>query len=141
MTLYWQDIEEGAEIPVFSRTTTLMNWNRWASVNDEFVPMHMDDDDARANGQQAAFGEGPLRYSYLHSVLREWIGDDGDIVFINAQYRGINYKGDTLTCSGRVTGKREENGRHLVDVDIAITNQRGEVVTPGNGTVALPSRG
>ena len=58
------------------------------------------------------------------------IGDDGDIVFINAQYRGINYKGDTLTCSGRVTGKREENGRHLVDVDIAITNQSGETVTP-----------
>ena len=86
-------------------------------------------------------GRGRLRYSYLHSALREWIGDGGDIVFINAQYRGINYKGDTLTCSGRVTGKREENGRHLVDVDIAITNQRGEVVTPGNGTVALPSRG
>ena len=73
--------------------------------------------------------------------LREWIGDDGDIVFINAQYRGINYKGDTLTCSGRVTAKREENGRHLVDVDIAITNQSGETVTPGNATVALPSRG
>ncbi len=140
MTIYWQDVEEGTEMPPFSRTTTLMNWNRWASVNDEFVPMHMDDDDARANGQQAAFGEGPLRYSYLHSALREWIGDEGDIVFINAQYRGINYKGDTLTCSGRVTGKREENGRHLVDLEIGITNQRGETVTPGNATVALPSR-
>ena len=23
MTIYWQDVEEGAEIPAFSRTTTL----------------------------------------------------------------------------------------------------------------------
>ena len=141
MAVYWQDIEEGMEIPAFSRTTTLMNWNRWASVNDEFVPMHMDDDDARANGQDAAFGEGPLRYSYLHSAVRDWIGDDGAIVSINAQYRGINYKGDTLTCSGRVTGMREDNGRHLVDLEIGITNQRGETVTPGQATVALPGRG
>ena len=140
MTVYWEDIVDGYEIPAFARTTDLMNWNRWASVNDEFVPMHMDDDAARENGQQAAFGEGPLRYSYLHSTLRDWIGDDGDIVSIRAQYRGINYKNDTLTCTGRVTAKRMENGRNLVDLDIAITNQRGEVVTPGQATVALPTR-
>ncbi len=139
--MYWEDVSEELEIPTFFRKTDLMNWNRWASVNDEYVPMHMDDDAARENGQPAAFGQGPLRFSYLHSLLRQFAGDDGEVVMVKAQMRGINFKHDELMCTGKVTGKRVENGRHLVDLDIAITNQRDEVVTPGQGTVELPSRG
>ena len=138
---YWEDVSEGQEIPSFFRKTDLMNWNRWASVNDEYVPMHMDDDAAKENGQPGAFGQGPLRFSYLHSLLRQFTGDGGDVLLVRAQMRGINFKNDELTCTGKVTGKRVEDGRHLVDLDIAITNQRGEAVTPGQGTVELPSRG
>ena len=138
---YWEDVTEGLEIPKFFRKTDLTNWNRWASVNDEFVPMHMDDDAAKENGQPGAFGQGPLRFSYLHSMLRQFAGDDGDVVLVRAQMRGINFKHDELTCTGKVTGKRVEGGRHLVDLDVAITNQRDEVVTPGQATVELPSRG
>jgi hypothetical protein len=32
-----------------------------------------------------------------------------------------------------------EGGRPAVDLDIACTNQRGEVTTPGHATVLLPS--
>lgn len=137
--LFWEDVREGQEIPVFIRETDFMNWNRWASVNDEFVPMHMDDDAGRENGQPAAFGQGPMRFSYIHNFLREWIGDDGFIVQVSVQMRGINYKHDVLTCSGKVTGKRVENDQHLVDLEVAIKNQRGETVTPGEATVRLPS--
>jgi len=138
--LYWEDVQVGQEVPPFARTTELGNWNRWAAHNDEFVPMHMDDDAAKENGQPAAFGQGPLRFSYLHSMLREWMGDDGFIVKVSAQMRGINYKHDTLTISGKVKDKRVENGQHLVDLEVGITNQRGENVTPGEATVRLPSR-
>src|SRR5881398_3196658 len=34
----------GTELPVFVRTTGFHNWNRYAAVNDEFVPIHMDDE-------------------------------------------------------------------------------------------------
>ena len=59
---YWEDVSKGQEIPSFFRKTDLMNWNRWASVNDEYVPMHMDDDAAKENGQPGAFGQGPLAF-------------------------------------------------------------------------------
>ena len=138
--LHWEDVQEGQELPPFVRTTDLMNWNRWAAVYDEFVPYHMDDEGARENGQPGVIGQGRIRLSYLHTLLRRWIGEEGAIVRLSAQMRGINFKNDTLTCTGRVTGKRVEEGRHLVDVEIAITNQTGEVVTPGVATVRLPSR-
>jgi hypothetical protein len=38
----------GDELPPFVRTTGFDNWNRYAAVNDEFVPIHMDDDAGRA---------------------------------------------------------------------------------------------
>ena len=141
--VYWEDVAEGQEIPSFFRKTDLMNWNRWASVNDEYVPMHMDDDAARENGQPAAFGQGPLRFSYLHSLLRQFAGDDGEVVLVRAQMRGINFKHDELTCTGKVTGEAgggraspRRPGRR--DHEPA---GRGGNAGPGDGGVALAGVG
>ena len=134
----WDEVETGQEIPTFQRNTDLMNWNRWAAINDEFLPYHMDDEGAKENGQPAVIGQGRLRISYLHTLVREWMGEEGFIVSLDAQLRGINFKHDDLTCTGRVTGKRiGVDGERLVDLSLAIANQRGEVVTPGTATVRL----
>jgi hypothetical protein len=39
-----------------------------------------------------------------------------------------------------VVGKRVDGERHVVDLEVVETNQRGEVCAPGKATVALPSR-
>ena len=77
MTQATSELTVGTEIPVFQRATGLQNWNRYAAVNDEFVDIHMDDDAGRAAGFPTAFGMGNLQWSYLHTMLRDWIGDDG----------------------------------------------------------------
>ena len=45
--VFFEDVEEGFEIPTFERTTDFMHWNRYAAVNDEFVYIHMDDEAGR----------------------------------------------------------------------------------------------
>ena len=141
-TPYWDDVEIGQELPSFERVTDLMNWNRWAATYDEFVPYHMDDEGAKENGQPAVIGQGRIRVSYLHTLVRKWIGEEGAILTLSAQLRGINFKNDVLTCTGRVTGKRvDDEGRHVVDLEMLMTNQKGERVTPGAATVELPARG
>ena len=141
-TPYWDDVEVGQELPSFERVTDLMNWNRWAATYDEFVPYHMDDEGAKENGQPAVIGQGRIRVSYLHTLVRKWIGEEGAILTLSAQLRGINFKNDVLTCTGRVTGKRvDDEGRHVVDLEMLMTNQKGERVTPGAATVELPARG
>lgn len=140
-TPYWDDVEIGQELPSFERVTDLMNWNRWAATYDEFVPYHMDDEGAKENGQPAVIGQGRIRVSYLHTLVRKWIGEEGVILTLSAQLRGINFKNDVLTCTGRVTGKRvDDEGRHVVDLEMLMTNQKGERVTPGAATVELPSK-
>ena len=138
--LYWDDVQEGQEVPTFHRETDLMNWNRFAAVNDEFLYIHMDDEAGKAANQPGVFGMGNVRWAYMHNMLNLWIGDSGFIRKLDTQYRVLNLKGDMLTAKGTVTRKYVENGGHLLDLDVWVENQRGENTCPGHATVELPSR-
>src|SRR5579864_7668043 len=104
------EIKVGDELPVFVRQPGFHNWNRYAAVNYQFVPIHMDDEAGRAAGYPGAFAMGNLAWTYLHNVVREWIGEQGRIVTMSCQFRSPTIKGLTVTASGVVTGVRSENG-------------------------------
>ncbi len=140
VAVYWEDMEEGQEIPPFVRKTDIMHWNRYAAVNDEFVYIHMDADYAKSIGQPDVFGMGNLRLAYLHNLLREWIGEAGDIKRVGCQYRALNFREDVLTAHGRITRKYIEGEDHLIDLDIWVENQKRENTCPGSATVCLPNR-
>jgi acyl dehydratase len=139
--VYFEDVSVGDQLPAWSRRTDFMSWNRFAAVNDEFVPFHMDDEAGRAALNEAgAFGMGNLRYAYLLNALRDWIGDEGEIREVGCEYRAINQKGDVLTVSGTVTDCRVEDGEHRVYLDVNVLNQDGAATCPGHAVVVLPSR-
>jgi len=133
----YAEVKEGQEVPVFVRVTDFMHWNRYAAVNDEFVYIHMDDEMGRKVGQKAAFGMGNLQVSYLHNMLRDWIGDDGMIKKFSCQFRSMNFKNDTITAKGKVLKKYEQGGEKLVDLDVWTENQAGQQLCPAKATVAL----
>ena len=130
-------VRAGDEIPAFERTTDLAHWNRYAAVNDEFVPIHMDPDDARAAGQKDVFGMGNLRVSYLHNALRAWLGDAGDVVEFRCEFRGFNFKRDRLRSRAIVAGTEERDGARLVRFDLRVENQDGEDTCPGSAAALL----
>ncbi|MFQ5381018.1 MAG: MaoC family dehydratase [Dehalococcoidia bacterium] len=141
INVYFEDIDVGQDIPTWSRETHFMNWNRYAAVNDEFVPFHMDDEAGRAaKNEQGAFGMGNLRYNYLLNMLRDWAGDEVEIREVGCSYRSINQKHDILTCTGTITEKRVEEGENLVHLKLDVVNQDGEGTCPGHAVVVLPSR-
>ena len=130
----------GTELPPFVRTTDFHNWNRYAAVNDEFVPIHMDDEAGRAQGFAGAFGMGNLMWSYLHNLVRDWMGDDGRIVSMTCSFRSPNNRGMTVEARGTVVGVREEGGETLVDLELAVVDHDAPdtVLVPATATVALP---
>lgn len=134
----FDSVEVGQQLPEFTRKTDFDNWNRFAAVNDEFISIHMDDEMARAMGQPGAIGMGNLRWTYLLNALRDWAGDEAEIVNMNVQFRGTNLKNDVLRTRAVVAEKKTENGRNLVVVDIDVLNQNEETTTPGQATIALP---
>lgn len=133
----------GTEVPEYVRTTDLANWNRYAAVNDEFVPIHMDDDAGRAAGFPSAFGMGNLLWAYLHNMLRDWIEADfagnGRIVSVDLSFRSPNLRGQTVAARGTVTAVREEDGATIVDLDVAVVDRDAPatVLAPGKATIAV----
>jgi acyl dehydratase len=103
--------------------------------------VHWEPEMALMVGAPGAYDYGPERCSWLTQHLTDWIGDAGFLMRATSKLRRHNPEGDLLFIDGAVTGKRVENGRHLVDVEQEARNQDGELSVVGTGTVALPSRG
>ena len=135
--LHWNEVEAGALLPTLERVSDFAHWNRYAAVNDEFVPMHMDPEAGRAAGQRDAFGMGNLRIAYLHNLLRGWLGDAGDIVAFSCQFRGFSFKGDVLTARARVERREERDGVRLLHLSLGVDNQDGVDTTPAEASVLL----
>jgi acyl dehydratase len=129
--------KEGDELPTFVRETGLANWNRYAAVNDEFVPIHMDDEAGRAAGYPTAFGMGNLQWSYLHNLVRDWLGEDGAIVSIKCQFRAANTKGQIVTAKGVVAAVHTDDGRRFADLEVWTEDQDGKKLAPGTAVVEL----
>ena len=128
----------GDELAPFRRETGFHNWNRYAAVNDEFVPIHMDDEAGRAAGYPTAFGMGNLQWSYIHNLLRQWMGDNGRILSVSCQFRAPNVKGQTVTARGVVRSVRHEDGVRVVDLEVWTEDQAGNRLAPGTASVAWP---
>jgi acyl dehydratase len=127
----------GDELAPFGRGTGLENWNRFAAVNDEFVAIHMDDAAGRAAGYSGAIGMGNLQWSYLHSLIRAWLGDGGRIVSLAVQFRRPNTKGMTVLARGTITSVRDGHGCTFVDLDVWTEDGDGNLLAPGTATIAL----
>lgn len=129
--------EVGDELTPFVRETGFANWNRYAAVNDEFVPIHMDDEAGRAAGYPTAFGMGNLQWSYLHNALRNWMGDDGKIVSLSCQFRGPNTKGMVVTAKGTVTEVEPIDSGFRVKLEVWTEDGEGNKLAPATAVVEV----
>ncbi len=102
--------------------------------------LHWDSEWAKGIGNPMAYDYGVLRQSWLYHMASDWAGDDGFIERLEDSIRKFNYMGDTQFLTGRVIGKREEAGRHLVDLEMHMVNQRDIETAYGAAVVSLPSR-
>jgi acyl dehydratase len=102
--------------------------------------LHWDSEWAKAIGNPMAYDYGVLRQCWFWHHVSDWAGDDAFVERLEDSIRRFNYMGDTQFLSGRVTGKRELDGRHVVDLELHMVNQRDTETAYASATVALPSR-
>jgi acyl dehydratase len=128
----------GQELRAFHRTTDLENWNRFAAVNDEFVPLHMDDAAGRAGGFNGAIGMGNLQWSYLHNILRDWIGANGRILTLDCRFVSPNTRGQVVVAKGVVQRVRPSSTYIEVDLDVWTEDEESGIqIAKGTATVTL----
>ena len=109
-------------------------------VPDVVQRVHWDHDRAQELGLPTSYDYGQMRTSWLVHLVTNWMGDDAWLWRLGCQSRAFNFMGDATICSGEVVDKRLEEGRPVVELRLAGTNQRGDITVPGTAVVMLPSR-
>jgi hydroxyacyl-ACP dehydratase HTD2-like protein with hotdog domain len=79
--------------------------------------------------------DGPLQGDWLTQVALNWAGEQGELLSFEYSNRRASYLGERLSSGGTVTAVDPDAG--LVHMDLFITNQQGDVTSPGKAVVKL----
>ncbi len=101
---------------------------------------HAEQKMARDVGMPGGYDVGPQRISWMGQLMTNWMGDDGFLRKLSVSVRRPNIFGDVSWCKANIVDKRMEDGACLVDLELHVENQLGEITAKGTAVVELPSR-
>jgi len=137
---YFEDVAEGQEIPRVTLNCTSQQLVYWAAGSGDYYQIHYDKDFAQKTGLPDRIVHGALKHALLGRLLHEWVGD-GKVKRVACQYRGMDAVDKDVTARGTISGKRQEDGKNLVDLEVWTEDPDGNKTTPGTAMVELPSKG
>lgn len=109
----------------------------YAGASGDYNPIHSDERFAtEVAGYPTVFAHGMLTMGLTGRLLTDTVGDER-LTRYGVRFRSQVWPGDTLTSTAEVTAVREEEGEHLVDLDVTTVNQDGTVVLSGSATARV----
>lgn len=138
--LFFEDVDEGDEAPQLRHQLTRTDLVMYAGASGDFNPMHHDEVKAKEAGLPSVFGHGMFSMGLLGKAITDYVGV-GNLRTYKVRFTKQTWPGETLVSTVKVTGKRKEEGENLVDLEVSLANEHGEVKVAGEATAALASRG
>jgi acyl dehydratase len=139
-SLYWEDVEEGQELPTATLDVTSTTVIAGAIASRDFTPLHHDSGYAQKVGQKDIFMNNATICGLSGKYLTDWAGPEGELKEISFRIGTPCFPGDTMKMTGKVVKKYTEGDQHLVDVEYEFNVAQGRNCG-GRGTIALPIRG
>ena len=137
---YWDDVEDGDELPTLLMPITVTRCVYLASATRDFSPHHSNRDYAQQHiGARDMFTNTPFNASMLSRFVTDWGGPLSVVRRIKLLMRENVCAGDDMIIDGRVTRKYADGDEHLVDIDIQVSTQNGPAYGAA-ATLRLPRR-
>ena len=136
---FYDEIDIGDEIEELEICPTTADVVRYVEVASMQSGRFTDDDYARNEGLPGAIVPGNMSLGFLSRMVTEFF-PTGTLRNLTANFRATVPHNTPLICSGVVTEKQEDEGRHLVFCDIVMSNEAGDRYVQGTAQVALPTR-
>lgn len=136
-TLYFEDIEEGDELPAIDLFLSKDQVRQYARTAGMYVPRFTDDEGARAEGLPGMIAPGVMSMGLLAGMISDW-NQAAAIKRIGATFRSPVLPDRNVHLRGAVTQKLEAD--HTAECDIWLENDDGERWVIGTATVALPTK-
>ena len=137
--IFFDDVNEGDEAPAVSHVLTRTDLVMYAGASGDFNPMHHDEVEAKKAGLPSVFGHGMFSMGLLGRAITDYVGV-GNLRTYKVRFTKQTWPGETLTSKIVVTAKRKDDGENIVDLDVELANQDGEVKVAGSAIAALPTR-
>lgn len=131
------EVNIGDALPSIEKAPGRRQLVQYAAGSGDFNPLHYDADFPQAKAIGDNIVHGRMKYASLGELASNWLGHTGRIVSIGCQYRGMDMQGHTFFVKGVVSGKREEGGKKLVDLELWTETADGKKTTPGSAVVEL----
>ena len=145
MTLYYEDVQVGAEFRVPGRSVTEQDLDRFAEISGDDHPIHTDEQYARATPFGRRIAHGPFGIAlaiglfgripeFRDSALamtdvREWV------------FRAPVYIGDSLSLRVTIVAKRiTRSGNAIIDRRFELTKADGSVAQEGLSGMLIARR-
>ncbi|MDP6452503.1 MAG: MaoC/PaaZ C-terminal domain-containing protein [SAR202 cluster bacterium] len=139
--VYFEDIEEGQEIPTLRKDPTTQQLVKYAGASGDYYQIHYDLNFAKNNNLPDVILHGALKNAFLGQLVTSWMGDEGTLKKLTVSYRGMDVPGTPVFGKGVIKSKNVTDGENIVECDIWLEDHEGKRNTPGAATVSLPSRG
>ena len=136
-TLYFEDIEEGDELPPIDLFLSKDQVRQYAKTAGMYFPRFTDDEGARAEGLPGMIAPGVMSMGLLVCMISDW-NQVAAIKRIGTTFRSSVLFDRNAHLRGAVTQKIEAD--HTAECDIWLENDDGERWVIGTATVALSTK-
>ena len=126
------------EIPPLVDEITARRVIQNPGATGDYFPGHWDPDYAARQGQRAIYANSLHIFGLLDRAVTDWAGPTSFLVRRNVRLMSSMYAGDTVTVTGTIVGDREDETGRIVDLDLALTNQDGDVIVTAQSSVRVP---
>lgn len=141
MPLSYDDIEEGAELPVHRRTPTTeqvlafigSQGGAMRAGGNQFI----DAEYAKGMGLPGPIIPGNMKHGFLDQYLRGLFRGEGSIARLQMAMRRPDLHNVEMTIGGTVTRKEESDGKRTAELELFIDNPEGERSVRGAATVTF----
>ncbi len=141
MTIYYEDVEPGAELPeVIKGPVTETQLVRYSGASGDFNPIHTVPKVAQMVGLDGVIAHGMLIMAFAGQLLTDWAGP-GSVRQIKVRFSGMTLPGEEVVCRGSVSEKAEEGGEALAKGRLTIKGKSDDSLKlKGDFIIALPRR-
>jgi acyl dehydratase len=131
-TVRFEDVKVGYQLPrLVIGPLTRQDIVQYAGAACDFSPLHYDQPFVEAAGLPNVVVMGMFTAGMASRCITDFAGA-GQVRDYKVRFVARIYPGDTITCAGKVTRKLEADGERLVEGELTVTNQKGEIAINGS---------
>ena len=139
--LYFEDVQEGKELPSLKKDLDLPRLVAYAAATWDYIRVHYDAQYMQARGLRGPVVDGQMYGALLAQLVQDWAGPDAFLRKLSFRNRSMVFAGEYVTCYGVVAKKYTENDENLVELKLWVDNPKGEkAIEPASAVVRMPSR-